>query len=142
MLDIIKENIAERPTREAKIHTTREFLQLLILKILYDKGCFKNLAFVGGTILSFLYGSRRFSENLDFSLVNREGYKFDILLGRVVYELEKTGFSLVNAENFNDFLRERLTNIDFGKVRKDVEKFIEDKNEFKLLDKNLILKLI
>jgi len=263
MLNLIKKTISKIPSHEAKIHTTREFLQLLILKILYDKGYFKNLSFVGGTALRFLYGLQRFSENLDFSLINRESYEFDVFLKRVVYELEKRGFSLevkksiekpiqsgmfkfkdilfnsglsnqrsqklfikievdskppkgwnteislvnkhfvftvthfdipslyatklhacffrkytkgrdfydllwylgkkalpnfkflnnaikrteykkanVDAENFNDFLREKLLNIDFAKVRKDVERFIEDKNELKLLDKDLILKLV
>lgn len=263
MLDLIEKSIVGISSREAKIHTTREFLQLLILKILYDKGYFKNLAFVGGTALRFLYGLRRFSEDLAFSLINRKGYDLDIFLERVAYELEKVGFSLeikksaegpvhsamfkfkdvlsllglsnqkgqklfikfevdsnpprgwrtelslvskhfvftvthfdipslyatklhacffrkyikgrdfydliwylgrkaipnfellnnaieqtehkkinLNADNFNDFLKERLAGVDFVKVRKDVERFIEDKNELKLLDKDLILKLI
>ncbi|MCK4351895.1 nucleotidyl transferase AbiEii/AbiGii toxin family protein [candidate division WOR-3 bacterium] len=263
MLDLIKKNISGISGREAKTHITREFLQLLILKILYDKGYFKNLAFVGGTALRFLYGLRRFSENLDFSLISGKGYKFDIFLERVAYELGKAGFSLevkksmerpvqsamfkfkdilyllglsnqrgqklfiklevdsnppkgwntelslvskhfvftvthfdisslyatklhacffrkyikgrdfydliwyfgkksipnfellnnaieqtehrrinLNAENFNNFLKEKLASVDFVKVRKDVERFIEDKNELKLLDKDLILKVL
>lgn len=263
MLNLIKKNISGIPGREMKIHTTREFLQLLILKIIYDKGYFKNLAFVGGTALRLIYDLRRFSEDLDFSLINKEGYKFDIFLRRVIYELEKVGFSLdikksmegavqsamfkfkdilfplglsnqksqklfiklefdsnppkgwnteisliskhfvftvthfditslyatklhacffrkytkgrdfydllwyfgkkmlpnfkllnnaieqtesqnfgIDAKNFSDFLREKLATIDFVKVRKDVERFIEDKNELKLLGRDLILKLI
>ncbi|MDI6841099.1 MAG: nucleotidyl transferase AbiEii/AbiGii toxin family protein [bacterium] len=94
MLDLIKKVISGISARELKIHTTREFLQLLILKILYDRGYFRNLAFVGGTALRFLHGLRRFSENLDFSVINRKGYKVDIFLEKVIYELEKTGFSL------------------------------------------------
>jgi predicted nucleotidyltransferase component of viral defense system len=263
VLDLIEKSISSVSTHEAKTHITREFLQLLILKILYDKDYFKNLAFVGGTALRFLYNLRRFSEDLDFSLINKKGYKFDIFLERVAYELRKAGFSSdikknieetvqsamfkfknilyllglsedkrqklfiklevdsnppkgwntqlslvnkhfvftvtnfdipslyatklhacffrkyikgrdfydliwylgkksipnfellnnaieqtehkrinLNRENFNDFLRERLATIDFVKVKKDVERFIEDKNELKLLDKDLILKLI
>ena len=263
MLDIIKKSVSGITSGEAKIHITREFLQLLILKIIYDRGYFKNLAFVGGTALRFLYGLRRFSEDLDFSLVNRKGYKFDIFLDKVVYELRKATFSLdikkntkgsvqsamfkfkdilfllglsnqknqrlfikleldskpprgwntdlslvskyfvftvthfdipslyatkvhacffrkytkgrdfydllwylgrkslpnfrllnnaieqtehkkvnVDAKNFNGFLRKKLDSINFVKVRKDVERFIENKAELKLLDKNLILKLI
>lgn len=58
--------------------------------------------------------------------------------------IEQTEHKKVNvdAENFNDFLREKLAKIDFVRVRKDVARFIEDKNELKLLDKDLILKLI
>lgn len=263
MLDLIKESISNVPTLERRTHLTREFLQLFILKILYDRDYFKNLAFVGGTALRFLYNLRRFSEDLDFSLINKKGYKFDVLLERIVYDLKSAGFSLdikkniegtvqsamlkfkdilyllglskerhqklfikievdsnpprgwhtelslvskhfvftvvhfdipslyatkihscffrkyikgrdfydllwylggktvpnfellnnaieqtehkrinLNTENFNDFLKERLAAIDFLKVKKDVERFIEDKNELKLLDKKVILKLI
>ena len=99
MLDLIKKNISDIATREVKIHITREFLQLLILKIIYDKNYFKNLAFVGGTALRFLYGLRRFSEDLDFSLISEKGYKFDIFLKKVAYDLEKAGFSIDIKKN-------------------------------------------
>lgn len=263
MLDLIEETILTIHGREAKIHAAREFLQLLILKLVYDKRHFKNLAFVGGTALRFLYDLRRFSEDLDFSVIDRKGFKFPIFLDRMVSELENTGFSLdvkkgregtvqsamlrfkqilytlglspiktqklsiklevdtnppkgwntqispvsrhfvfavthfdipslyatklhacffrkytkgrdfydllwylgkkvqpnfrllnnaikqtehrqgnVNEENFKVFLRDKLADVDFAEVRKDVRRFIEDKNELKMLDRDLILKLI
>jgi len=263
MIDLIRQSIKEIPGREIKVHITREFLQLLILKIIYDENYFKNLAFVGGTALRILYNLRRFSEDLDFSLINKKGYKFDSFLKKITYELKKYGFSVeikknskepvqsamfkfkdvlyhlglssqkdqklsikieidsnppkgwnteislvnkhfvftvlhfdipslyatkihacffrkyikgrdfydliwyigkntlpnfkllnnaieqtekkridLNEKNFYDFLKERLSKIDFAKVRKDVERFIEDKNELKLLDRNVILKLL
>lgn len=263
MIDLIKKNIADIENTEKKIHLTREFLQLIILKIIYDKDYFKNLAFVGGTALRILYGLRRFSEDLDFSLINKKGYKFDSFLKKIAYELEKYGFSVeikkggkepvqsamikfkevlyllglsshkeqklfirleidsnppegwntelsliskhfvftvlhfdipslyatkihacffrkyikgrdfydliwylgqkvmpnfkllnnaikqtekkkieLNEKNFKDFLREKLRGVDFSKVKKDVERFIEDKNELKLFDKNIILKIL
>ncbi|NPV14035.1 nucleotidyl transferase AbiEii/AbiGii toxin family protein [candidate division WOR-3 bacterium] len=263
MLEVIEKSIAGIARREEKVHITREFLQLLVLKILDDKGYFKNLAFVGGTALRVLYGLRRFSEDLDFSLIAKKDYDFDNLLEKVAYELTKAGFSLdiksstegavhsallkfkdilfllglahqkgqklsikleidsnpprgwqtelslvnkhfvftvnhfdipslyatklhacffrkyikgrdfydliwylgkkvlpnfellnnaieqtehkrinLNKEDFNDFLRARLARVDFARVKKDVERFIEDKNELKLLNKDLILKLI
>jgi predicted nucleotidyltransferase component of viral defense system len=263
MLDLIKQNIIKIPDNETKIHLLREFLQLLILKIIYDKDYFKNLSFVGGTALRLLYGLRRFSEDLDFSLINKVGYDFDKFLKKIAYELEKYSLSVeikkdekepiqsamikfkdilynlglsrqrgqklsvkleidsnppegwntelsliskhfvftvlhfdipslyatkihacffrkyikgrdfydliwflgkkaipnfellnnaieqtekkkinLNKGNFIDFLKEKLANIDFAKVRKDVERFIEDKNELKLLDKDIILQLL
>ncbi len=263
MIDLIKEAVSKIPSREEKVHTAREFLQILILKTLYDRNYFKNFAFVGGTALRVLYGLRRFSEDLDFSLTNEDKYNFDNFLRTVVYELEKNGFSLdvkgtkgravhsamfkfkellfglglsgqrtqklsirlkldtnpppgwnteislvnryfvftvthfdlsslyalklhacfyrkytkgrdyydllwylgkkllpnfrllnnaieqtenrrlnINEVNFKNFLREKLREVDFAKVRKDADRFIEDKNELKLLDSNLILKLI
>jgi len=74
MLDIIKNSLNERMSREEKIHLTREQLQIFILKILFDIGGFKNLAFVGGTggtALRIIFGLRRFSEDLDFSLIQK-----------------------------------------------------------------------
>lgn len=263
MLDLIEDTISTIHGREAKIHAAREFLQLLVLKIIYDKRYFRNLAFVGGTALKFLYDLRRFSEDLDFSVINRKGYKFPLFLDRVVSELENTGFFLdvkkggegsvqsamlrfkqilyplrlspiktqklsiklevdtnppkgwntqvspvskyfvfavthfdipslyatklhacffrkytkgrdfydllwylgkkvqpnfrllnnaikqterrqgnVDEKNFKVFLKEKLADVDFAKVRKDVRRFIEDKNELKMLDRDLILTLI
>ncbi|MDH5186880.1 MAG: nucleotidyl transferase AbiEii/AbiGii toxin family protein [candidate division WOR-3 bacterium] len=263
MLDLIRDFIADAPSRETRLAITREFLQLLILKILFDRGFFKNLAFVGGTALRFLYGLRRFSEDLDFSLFHKPGYQFDNLLKGMVYDLTKAGLVLdlkeqleppvqsvmfrfkeilfnlglsnykaeklaikfevdnnppkgwktetslitrhfvitvthfdlaslyalklhacffrkytkgrdfydllwylgrrqvpnfkllnkaieqtehkkskVNETNFKDFLHERLARIDFSKAKRDVARFIEDKNELKLIDKKSILKLI
>jgi len=94
MVDLIRQSIKEISGREIKVHITREFLQLLILKIIYDENYFKNLAFVGGTALRILYNLRRFSEDLDFSLINKKGYKFDSFLGKITYELRKYGFSV------------------------------------------------
>lgn len=94
MIDLIKEVVSKSPSREEKVHLAREFLQILILKILFDRGYFKNFAFVGGTALRILYGLRRFSEDLDFSLINKESYVFDSFLKGIAYELEKNGFSL------------------------------------------------
>lgn len=82
MLDIIKKQIDPNLTLEEQIHKVREFLQILILKIMYDSGAFKNLAFTGGTALRIIYGLKRYSEDLDFSLVNKRGHSFaDIYKG-------------------------------------------------------------
>lgn len=42
----------------------------------------------------------------------------------------------------NDFLKEKLAQIDFPKTQRDVARFIQDKNELQLIDKDVILKLI
>lgn len=49
---------------------SREYLQARILHGLQRTGAFLPLAFHGGTALRFLYGLRRFSEDLDFALEN------------------------------------------------------------------------
>ena len=40
-----------------------------------------------------------------------------------------------------EFLSKNITKVDFSAVKKDVEHFLEDKNELKLLEKNVILQL-
>jgi hypothetical protein len=56
------------------LNRLREYTQALVLRSLHDSQAFLNLAFVGGTALRFLYNLRRFSEDLDFCLVNEDGY--------------------------------------------------------------------
>ena len=48
----------------------REYLQARLLQVLQEKHAFASWAFVGGTALRFLYNLPRFSEDLDFSLVD------------------------------------------------------------------------
>ena len=55
MIDILRKQIGGGHTREEKVNHLREFLQILILKIIYDTGYYKNLSFVGGTALRVLY---------------------------------------------------------------------------------------
>lgn len=85
MIDILREQFSPRMPAEEKTNRVREFLQVMMLKIMSDKGLFRHLAFGGGTALRVLYNLRRYSEDLDFSLVNPRGYDG----GRVVTELGK-----------------------------------------------------
>lgn len=50
----------------------REILQEIVLLGLYDAGFFKYAAFYGGTALRILHGLPRFSEDLDFSLLETD----------------------------------------------------------------------
>jgi predicted nucleotidyltransferase component of viral defense system len=76
MIELIKQQLTRRMTDEEKLNRCREFVQLLCLKILDEHKLFDNLAFTGGTALRVVYGMKRFSEDLDFSLVRKEGYSF------------------------------------------------------------------
>jgi len=49
---------------------------------------------------------------------------------------------VVTEENFKEFLLEKLESIDFAKAKKDVERFLVDKEELKLLDGGLINQLL
>lgn len=263
MLDTIKKHLNDKMSTEEKAHLVREDLQIIILKILYDLGMFKTMAFVGGTALRILFDLRRFSEDLDFSIIQKRGYSFYNLLRDLQFQLKKYGLdidvkendqkivqsimlrfkgilptlglsslksqklsirleidtnppagwktdiSLINKmfaftvvhydipslyaaklcacffrkyvkgrdfydlvwylgkkimpnfellnnairqidsnakivteDNFKDFLKNHLAKIDFSRVKKDVERFLVDKEELKLLDKDLIMQLI
>ena len=50
--------------------------------------------------------------------------------------------TMVTAQNFKEFLKEQLAKVDFSYVRKDVERFLVNKEEVTILDKGLIMKLI
>lgn len=94
MLELLKTRLAriENDTL-GKINLLREYLQLLILKFMDEKGYFRHLAFVGGTALRILYNLNRFSEDLDFCLIDKENYS----LTDMMQEIEKW-FQLQNLK--------------------------------------------
>jgi len=66
----------------------REYLQNLILRILFKSGFFEYASFLGGTALRFVYGIKRYSEDLDFSLAKKvEVESLDVALERLINEL-------------------------------------------------------
>jgi predicted nucleotidyltransferase component of viral defense system len=62
---------------DANFDALREILQEIVLLGLYDAGFFKHTAFYGGTALRILHHLPRFSEDLDFSLLETNP-KFDL----------------------------------------------------------------
>lgn len=93
MIEVLKQQFTPAMPAGEKLNRTREFLQVMALKNLSDRNVFENIAFVGGTALRILYDIRRFSEDLDFSLVSAKGYDFkEINSGLVRY------FKLNNLE--------------------------------------------
>ena len=90
MIQLLKDKLKGAQDAETKLNLAREFLQFLILKILADRLAFKHLAFVGGTALRILYGLRRFSEDLDFSLLDKRDYDFDKLIGGVLIDIRQS----------------------------------------------------
>ena len=71
-----------------------EYLQAEILQILYRSKFGKNLSFLGGTCLRFVYKIERFSEDLDFDLITSETMDFQELAEYFERELERLGFSV------------------------------------------------
>lgn len=70
----------------------REYLQYLILGIIFDyKKVGTKLSFLGGTCLRIVYGSKRFSEDLDFDNKGLTEEEFGELAIYVARELERRG---------------------------------------------------
>lgn len=84
----MEREIAENQARNLKIdvtHVVREFWETVILKGLFDSPEGKWLIFKGGTVLRLVYGSPRFSEDIDFSLTaDRFRGKFTLLIQKIV----------------------------------------------------------
>ena len=84
----MEREIAENQARDLKIDLTqvvREFWEIIILKGLFDSPEGKFLIFKGGTALRLVYGSPRFSEDLDFSLISdRLRGKFESLIKKII----------------------------------------------------------
>jgi len=50
----------------------REFVQVTFLKELYEQRLSKEVFFKGGTAIRLIYGGKRFSEDLDFTVITKE----------------------------------------------------------------------
>ena len=70
MKEQIRDIVAQSETTMDASLLVREYLQARVLEALQRAGVFGSWAFLGGTALRFLYRLPRFSEDLDFSLVD------------------------------------------------------------------------
>jgi predicted nucleotidyltransferase component of viral defense system len=75
-----------------KMNLLREYLQAFTLRSFHESKVFRCLSFVGGTALRFLHGLSRFSEDLDFSLEDAEGYDPKAWLKKIKRDLAFAGF--------------------------------------------------
>ncbi|MCH7227221.1 nucleotidyl transferase AbiEii/AbiGii toxin family protein [Haloferula sp. A504] len=75
-------------------NAAREVVQEIALLGLWRGGFFDHAAFYGGTALRIFHGLRRFSEDLDFTLLDEgDGSRLDRFLPAVATELESWGFT-------------------------------------------------
>ena len=100
MLETLQSNLSNYSTYEQKFNYLREYCQLIVLKVLDDIGGFKHLAFVGGTALRILYSLKRFSEDLDFCLVDKQAFSFADLMEKMSAELKM--YNLDTAIKYKD----------------------------------------
>ena len=65
----------------------REYLQVLILKVLYKTEAGRKLYFTGGTYLRLAHGTKRFSEDLDFNTDSLTKAGFETVVQAAAVEL-------------------------------------------------------
>lgn len=72
----------------------REYLQCKILEIIFDSKYANQFAFIGGTALRLIYGSERFSEDLDFDNFGLTHEGFFEMSSIIKYQLELEGYTV------------------------------------------------
>jgi predicted nucleotidyltransferase component of viral defense system len=96
------------------LNLMREYMQILILKIIYQSKYGKSLSFIGGTALRVCYDIKRFSEDLDFSLdFPFDNYSFKELNHIIAKNLENNGFEI--ELNINE---DKIVQKSFIKIKK------------------------
>lgn len=82
-------------TAEEYEHALKEVVQHLALLGLWRSKFFEHAAFYGGTALRIFHGMRRFSEDMDFSLLApKADFHLESKLGAIRDELKSFGFSV------------------------------------------------
>lgn len=77
----------------------REMMQEIALAGLYRAGFYKHAAFYGGTALRIFYGLPRFSEDMDFSLLEKkESFRLAPFLDAVLQEFQSLGLQVSITE--------------------------------------------
>lgn len=80
---------------EKTYEALREILQEIVLLGLYRAGFFDHALFYGGTALRILYGLDRFSEDLDFSLIEaNDTFDLSVYEDTVIEALHSFGFEV------------------------------------------------
>lgn len=81
-------------TEEGILNIAREYLQIILLKMIYQSKQGAALSFMGGTCLRLCYDLKRYSEDLDFSLDQpSKDYRFSDLMRLLEREAKLLGFS-------------------------------------------------
>ncbi|OGZ18735.1 MAG: hypothetical protein A2175_00400 [Candidatus Nealsonbacteria bacterium RBG_13_42_11] len=95
--ETIQKLATQRQTSEFP-NVVREYFQHLFLSQLYRIEGAENILFKGGTALRIIYGSPRFSEDLDFSIFNIEQYQqekfIEDIFAKVLVEIERSGIKV------------------------------------------------
>jgi predicted nucleotidyltransferase component of viral defense system len=103
-------------SHKEKEQAIREIMQEIALAGLQRAGFFEKAAFYGGTALRIFYGLERFSEDLDFSLLEQDD-KFELqpYLESIINEFDALGIQVTIQEK----IKTKQSNIDSAFLRSD-----------------------
>ncbi|MBU1046097.1 nucleotidyl transferase AbiEii/AbiGii toxin family protein [Patescibacteria group bacterium] len=98
---ISRQFIAELSTKyqTSEQNIAREYCQHLFLSYLYKRKESEKLLFKGGTALRIIFGSPRFSEDLDFSGYNFSIEEINSLIDLVLIDMSKEGINFQKEVN-------------------------------------------
>ena len=95
MLDLKQiESFYPENLRIHKRNLLREYLQYVILDVIYSSRYGSRLVFMGGTAIHIIHGIRRFSEDLDFDNKDLSKEDFESLSQNVLRKLKLYGYSV------------------------------------------------
>lgn len=134
----------------------REYLQFLILEIIFSSNISNKLSFLGGTCLRIVHGIKRFSEDLDFDNKELTSQEFISLAKTIAVELRRQGFDVETSVTerkaihchvrFSNILFENeLSNIKSEKIDIQIDTFDQGyvyESELYLLNKFNVFKQI
>jgi hypothetical protein len=94
MKEHVRQVVAGVPSGQ-RTNVMREYLQARVLQAFQSAGAWTSLAFMGGTALRLLYGTPRFSEDLDFTLEDATGgYDLSRLLDGARTAFAREGYAV------------------------------------------------
>ena len=88
----IKSKYSENVIRRNPEAILKEYLQYELLDSIFKQPGSENLSFIGGTAIRIVYGSSRFSEDLDFDNFGLAFDEFGKMLNGVIGDMENKGF--------------------------------------------------
>lgn len=93
-LEQIKKNYSEEVFRKNPKALLVEYLQHELLDSIFKQKNSEKLSFIGGTAVRIIYGSSRFSEDLDFDNLGLSYNDFGEIIEKVITDMKNKGFVL------------------------------------------------
>src|SRR5262245_17145223 len=90
MNDVLRHYLDAFPAHQ-KMNGLRKYFQRLIVAAIDDAGYRKKIVFTGGTALHLVYGTRRYSEDMDFSLADSKGYETQTMARKLFDHMSRRG---------------------------------------------------